>query len=183
MNNYLKQAIERYDKEFVRKGSKIFLHPISKCDIDIYLQLISILIKLGCPKRILAILDEYKFKPDKNILEELETASESIKNSSECNSEKGEECSKTYLSIKGELIDKKYIFGAKKFDDVIKNKNSSTYYEEFSIILNPLPEVDLHSVPYYADYKIIFNTELIRDLAYDNLKDNLKDDHKIVKID
>jgi len=183
MNNYLKQAIERYEKVFSRNGSKIYIHPMSKYDVDIYLQLIKILIKLGCPKVVLAILDEYKFKPDKNILSELEKLSEDLKNPFMDENETDGGDSKTFLSINEELIDQKYIFGIKKFDDVIKNKNSSIYYEEFSIILNPLPELDLRSAPYYADYKIIFNTELSRDSAYDNLTNNLKGNHKIVKID
>jgi len=169
MNDYLKSASNRFEEKFKKE---FLINPISKIDAEIIVELGQILKKLNATD-VKAILDEYKFKKDSEVRDDLLQWNIDHKYGSnktkpnEDDVEITDENSFPPLIKIGDF----YMRGYHLHNfDLFEEFNEE--YEEyvFGIILNPVPvAADLKKIPLYCNEKIMFTTEEDRNKVLTNI--------------
>jgi hypothetical protein len=179
MKNYFKNIIKKYENVF---GEKEFaISPISKPDVEIFIEILEALKKIdGFPGDLLEILNSYKDIKDDVIFEQLVDWNldhqEGYENNKSTSSKK--ECDlippKYFINIQDVKICSDYIYSYEKADlwDFDKQKNS------YLIILNASPP-DATKVATYSNRTFKFYNEEDRDNEFESLDNFFKNNDRV----
>jgi cell division protein YceG involved in septum cleavage len=174
MNKYFKAAVKRFQDKF---NKQFHINPIGERDAEIVTELKEILNKLG-QKQVLAILKDYKFKEDQQILDELMQFN--IDNTSlNIGSSLGSDDSKArnlidklmedspekeqWVILEGQRIEFKLIFG---YEKVITDG-------KLFLKLNPCSEAAT-KIPLYGNHMIEYYSEEELDAAVEMMDNNVE---------
>jgi len=158
MNKFLQSAVERFPKDL----EKSLIHPISRTDAEIIIEVIEIIKKTGLTE-IKALLDQYKYLKDTEIYNQLQDWN--LKHPLLVQEEKGEKKEEKVRDGFGFLFKRSFIYFKDLRIDVfnIRCYEKSDEYNfvknemEYEIIFNRLPEstnvtnVTTHRVIKYSD--------------------------------
>lgn len=141
INKFLQSSVERFPKEL----EKSLIHPLSKIDAEIIIEVIEIIKKTGLTE-IKALLDQYKYLKDIEVYDQLQDWNLKhpllIQEEKEDDKEKKKEGSfgflfkRNFIYFKDLRIDVSYIHCYEKSDEYNFVKNEM----EYKIIFNQLPE-------------------------------------------
>ncbi len=174
MNDYLKSAVKRFNDKFKKE---FLINPISSIDAEILTEIKQVIKKAGL-NEVNAILDEYKFKKDEEIRDDLlqwnidnpkigksvgELVDGVIKEFSEDFEEKS--IFPPILTIGSINVRVNDIINWRKFEELGEDDEYI-----FGILINEIPEnADVKNVPIYCNERIVFYSEEERNNVIENL--------------
>jgi hypothetical protein len=172
MNQYLKSAVDRYEKFISKYKEPLKIHPISVIDAEIIIELQQILKKCNMDT-VVNILGQYKFLKDEEIRDKLLQFNIDFNKLQEIDISEDQDIEIfDFITLKNKLFKLKYIFSYEKIEQWDHDRGDLKY----GIHINKTDEKVSEKMPLYGNEKVWYFSYSNRDKEFDELDDYFKHD-------